>query len=194
MSFKLPKIYNNNLFVPAVLIYSLLVVMFISNLNYKETSYSYSYLLGASSVLILLKIFVTTFGSLSQSLQKEKSIIAMTQLLLFCTQVAFVWLGANHLTRYSYPEPTVRFFLLCNLLFFVQIFLAKIPKTVTLAVFSLATYSVFVVFLYWRLFSDNTQLFILMLQASGYFSVFVELLQLLVVSRFYTRPLAKNLS
>ncbi|MEI6728281.1 MAG: hypothetical protein WCK98_01430 [bacterium] len=174
MSIFLPRIKGNNLFTPTILIFGLLSVFYVSSLDFAEKSYNYSFIFATSILLLLFKVLVTSFGNIETELKNKKWFLVGSNIILLLIQVFLAILAIQLLTENKYPQSTLLWILISNLGFFVQTFLGKLNTPLKLAIVSIVIYSISFVFLYFKLFENTPERFILLQQTISYISLIVE--------------------
>jgi len=185
MSFKWPKINGNQLFTPVAALYLLAVGYFVSTLEFIEKNYNYSYILGFATVVLFLKVLVLTFGTIEETLKNKKWYFVAIFLIL---AVAQIWLGIiaiKYLTINTYPNITIQWMLIANLIFVVQAFLSKNISILRFGFPALILYSGMFVALYFKLFDTEAEKFILLQQIVAYITLLTELVLLFLSSRAY---------
>jgi len=185
MSFKWPKINGNQLFTPVAALYLLAVGYFVSTLEFIEKNYNYSYILGFATVVLFLKVLVLTFGTIEETLKNKKWFFVAIFLIL---AVAQIWLGIiaiKYLTINTYPNITIQWMLIANLIFVVQAFLSKNISILRFGFPALILYSGMFVALYFKLFDTEAEKFILLQQIVAYITLLTELVLLFLSSRAY---------
>lgn len=185
MSFKLPKIKGNALYSPSIMIFAIIIGYQIANSDFVEKNYSFAYLLVGAGVVLFLKVFTLTFASLEKALWDKKAFLAGAFLILAITQFWFGFLGIDHLTRSTFPDITIQWFLLSNVLFAIEIFLSKTIKSIRLNLFIIVIYAVILFGLTFKWFSGDIQGFITFQQSIGYFSIISELTMFFTVLNFF---------
>jgi hypothetical protein len=187
MTFRLPKINNNELFAPAVLLFLTAFSFQITKQQFKDSYNSYSLLLAIAAGVFMLKSFVLTFANLEYSFVNKKWFLFGLSTFLTGGQFWLAWLGINILTLNSYPQETISFLAIANVAFYTQVFLAKVPKILYIFLITLISYGVMFFLLYINLFSSNTRLFITFLQITGYTSLIVEVVTLFIISNYFVK-------
>jgi len=185
MSFKWPKINGNQLFTPVAALYLLAVGYFVSTLEFIEKNYNYSYILGFATVVLFLKVLVLTFGTIEETLKNKKWFFVAIFLIL---AVAQIWLGIiaiKYLTINTYPNITIQWMLIANLIFVVQAFLSKNISILRFGFPALILYSGMFVALYFKLFDTEAEKFILLQLIVAYITLLTELVLLFLSSRAY---------
>ncbi len=189
MSFKLAKINGNQLFTPAILIFSIIVTILLTKQEFKDTYNTYSQVLAVATLGLYLKAFTLAFANLEINLSKKKWLLAGVSLLLGIGQFWTGWLGINYLTLDSYPRDAIGFMLIANLLFSLDMLLNKISGAAKVNLPSLLVYSVLFGLLYLNVFAGGqSRLFLVFLQISAYLSLAIETFLLVQVTKnFVTR-------
>jgi hypothetical protein len=185
MPFKLPKVNGNTLYSPAIMIFAIIIGYQIANSDFVEKNYSFAYLLVVAGVVLFLKVFTLTFASLEKSLWDKKTFLAGAFLILAIAQFWFGFLGVDHLTRSTFPDATIQWFLFSNILFAVEIFLSKTLKSIRLNLFIIAIYTIALFGLTFKWFSGDIQGFIIFQQVIGYFSIISELTMFFIGLNFF---------
>lgn len=187
MPFRLPKINNNELFAPSILLFASFFSFFIAKQEFKDAYNSYSLMLAVALGVFMLKSYVLTFANVEYSFLNKKWFLLGLSSVLISGQFWLAWLGINILSVNSYPQDTLAFLAIGNLAFYAQVFLGKVPKMLYLFLISLIAYSVMFALLYINPFSGNTRLFITFLQITGYVPLIVETVTLFMVSNYFVK-------
>lgn len=187
MSFRLPKINNNELFAPSILLFALFFSFYIAKQEFKDAYNSYSLMLAAALGIFMLKSYTLAFANVEYSFLNKKWFLLGLSIVLVSGQFWFAWLGINILSINSYPQDTVAFLVIGNLAFYVQVFLGKVPKMLYLFLISLIVYSLMFALLYINPFSSNTRIFITFLQLTGYIALIVETISIFMVSNYFVK-------
>lgn len=185
MPFTLPRINKNQSFTPSILIFLLIICYHFSSLDLVEKNYWYSYILTVSVIILCLKVFVITFGNLENHLKTKKYYFVGTDLILASSQLIMGFLAVDHLTNEKYPQITFWWLILSNLVFCLQAFLAKVPNCTRLLLFSMITYILCFLALYFKFLENNTESFLFMQQSVSYISIALELTMFFVTTNFF---------
>jgi len=187
MSFKLKKITGNQLFTPAILLLSVLIGFYISSIDLVEKNYSFSFILAMGGIILILKTFVTIFGSLEINLKDKKSLLSATLIILGIIQFYLGFLAINFLRVDKFPQNTVALLLAAQIIFSITTFLTK---NLTLLRFSLFTNLLLILSgssLYFKLFVESPDLFILLQQFIAYIVLITQLIELFLTMGFYSK-------
>jgi hypothetical protein len=174
MSVFLPRIKGNNLFTPTILIFALLSVFYISTLDFAEKSYNYSFIFASSILLLLFKVLVTSFGNIETELKNKKWFLIASNIILLLIQLFLAIVAIQLLTENKYPQNTLLWILISNLVFFVQTFLGKLATPLKLTVVTIVIYAISFVLLYFKVFENTPERFILLQQTISYIALIVE--------------------
>lgn len=185
MPLKLPKINGNSLYSPSVMIFLLIVGYQIANSDFVEKTYSFAYLLVTAGVLLFLKTFTFTFGALEKTLNTKKVFLASSFLILAIGQFLLGFLAVDHLTRSTFPDITVQWFLFANILFAIQTFLAKSTNLFKVALFTIFASTVSFFGLYFKWFTSDIQAFIIFQQSIGYLAIILEFTMFFMSLNFF---------
>jgi hypothetical protein len=185
MSVYLPKIKGNNLFTPTILIFALLSVFYISTLDFAEKSYNYSFIFASSILLLLFKVLVTSFGNIQAELQNKKWVLIGSNIILFLIQILLAILAIQLLTENKYPQATLQWILISNIAFFVQTFLGKLSTPLKLTVIAIIVYLISYIFLYFKVFENIPERFILLQQTISYIVLLAEAILFFASVEFY---------
>lgn len=187
MSFKLKKITGNQLFTPAILLLSVLIGFYISSIDLVEKNYSFSFILAMGGIILILKTFVTIFGSLEINLKDKKSLLSTILIILGIIQFYLGFLAINFLRVDKFPQNTVTLLLAAQIIFSTTTFLTK---NLTLLRFSLFTNLLLILSstsLYFKLFVESPDLFILLQQFIAYIVLITQLIELFLTMGFYSK-------
>lgn len=174
MSVFLPKIKGNNLFTPTIVVFALLSVYFVSTLDFAEKSYSYSFIFASAVLLLLFKVVVTSFGNIEVELKNKKWFLIGSNIILLLIQLFLAILAIELLTENKYPQSTLLWIMVSNLAFFVQTFLGRIGTPLKLTVIAIIIYLISFVLLYFKVFENTPERFILLQQTISYIALIVE--------------------
>lgn len=186
MSFKLKKITGNQLFTPSILLFTILVGFYISSIDLVEKTYNFSFILAASGVVLILKTFITIFGSLESNLKAKKGLLSATLLILAAIQFYLGFLAVDFLTVDKFPQNTVAIILTAEIIFAVTVFLTKNVGLLKFSLVVIFLLAVSTASLYFKWFEKNPDLFILSQQLIAYIVIICQVIELFLSMNFYT--------
>lgn len=187
MNLKLPKINNNTLFTPTLILLGLFFAYLITEIELVERNYLYSSILSLVVLVAGIKIFVLTFGGVEYFLKQKKPALLILVTLLAIAQVIMLFTGINHLTTDVFPQITIQWYLAASILFFIQTFFTKALATMKLSIVLILIYFFSFIGLYLKWFSYDNGLFILFQQAISYLVLGFEITLLFQTAYYFIK-------
>lgn len=186
MSFKFKKITGNNLFTPTILLLTVLVGFYISTIDLVEKTYNFSFILVISSIILILKTFITIFGALEWSLKSKKSFLPSVFVIFAAIQFYLGFLAIDFLTVDKFPQNTVAMILVAEIIFVATTFLSKNTTLLRFSLFNILLLLICSYGLYFKWFEKSIDLFILSQQFIAYIVVICQLVEVFLAMSFYT--------
>ncbi len=178
-----PRINENWLFTPSVLIFTTIAVYFLAFQDFAEKAYQYSYLLGVAGVIMSVKVFIVTFAHTEKWLKEKKAFLLVLDLILAGIQLVLIFLAVNHLSQDKYPKDTLQWFSVASIVFMVQIFLGTSHNLIKYTITTGTIYGLSFLVLRQRVFEGNTEMSIFTQQIIAYLVLALEALLLFIATR-----------
>ena len=174
---KLPTKNKKIHFTPTALIIVFLLSYFLVGLTFKA-DFLYFYTLTIAGSFLCLKSYILAFGIAEKSINDKKENILLSGLVLGLAQVVLAMIGIRQLTDTTYPFDTVQWYLIASLIFSISTFLARLDSSIKYGILATIIYTISLGLLFFKVFDDNSNAFLIMLNAIGYISLGVESLML----------------
>jgi hypothetical protein len=120
----IPKVNNNQLFVPSLLLFMGFYLWISSQLNIRAI-YGIPYILLSAIGFYAIRTFITSFKGLSESVEDKKWQRLLADILLLVISFTLVYSILTQLSVDSYPELAILFLIVANFTNFLSLFLHK---------------------------------------------------------------------
>jgi hypothetical protein len=117
-SFKAPKVSNNSLFTPSLLLFATIFTLVLSYFSSKlvNNASNVSSMFMISSFLIGARAYVSSFDAISTYWKEKKGGVIAIVLLSFMFQLALAFSAAEYLIRYPTPSSTILYFFIASMI------------------------------------------------------------------------------
>jgi hypothetical protein len=176
---------GKNLFIPALTLCTVFTTYFVIKQELREIYGFVAQLIAFSTILVIHKLFITSFTSTELSIKRHNWLLLGWNIVISIIQFWLAWNIVRVITTSTYLRDALIFLSISATLAFVQNIFIKNSRFQYGNILQIITYSILTLLLHYNIFTGDSRLYSLFIQATGIIVILFETFLLFVLAQFY---------